>query len=83
MGLSNNLRNWLQMYFNHIYCNFIQLLWYLPMTTNALILFILYLYTIYAVYCSYYLLLLLLNFIDFIIFIFIVYLLQLDLFTYY
>ena len=49
MGLSNNLWNLLQMHFNHIYCKFIQLLWYLPVTTNALILFILYLYTIYAV----------------------------------
>ena len=45
MGLRNNLLNLNQMNFNLIYCNFIQLLWYLPITTNALILFILYLYT--------------------------------------
>ena len=75
MGLSNNFLNWYQMCLNLIYCNFIQLLCYLPMTTNIIIIFILYFYTYLLLfmlfYYSYYLLLLL-KFIEFIEFIFIV-----------
>ena len=81
MGLSNKLSNCYQMCLNFIYCNFIQLLCYLPMTTNAIIIFILYLYTYLLLFLL--LLLVLLKFIKFIGFVFIVCLLQLYLFINY